>query len=199
MYTVGKPQLSDRGNILWPGRSYLYIYGTFAVASRAVRDNPVGPSQNAHKAAVRMRAVIFVISCLAAIAPTVSALVANISIHNVSTADAFVVMDTDAFDLAAASPETCPRDYPHECSCYKGGQPWCTRQGSGSMLADVNGDNDCEAKRHALDIIYTLCTLNPWSNDDRWFSWRNKMVKPGESVYKCWPMDLLLPNDMPYQ
>lgn len=130
-------------------------------------------------------------------------LVAKASAANASFADPSAVDASGASVLAgrdlainnAAPPETCPKDYPGGCSCYRKGQLWCSLPETGNM-ADY--DNDCEAKRHVLDIIYTLCT-GPYHDRDKWFTFKNIRTKPGQNIYKCWPMKITPPRSSPYQ
>lgn len=92
--------------------------------------------------------------------------------------------------------QTCPMDYPNECSCYGDGQLWCSSPETGNM-ADY--DNNCEAKHHVRDIIYTLCTEDPEHPKDDFYSWQGKMVRPGENIYKCWPSKMIPPRSSTYQ
>lgn len=122
----------------------------------------------------------------------------NVSAVDVYTANENATMDSaiEKRGLSGEPPESCPKDHPHECSCYNEGQLWCSFPQSGKMK---DYDNSCEARRHVLDIIYTLCTLEAEQDSDKFFSWRNRKVKPGENIYKCWPAKITPARSSPYQ
>jgi hypothetical protein len=98
--------------------------------------------------------------------------------------------------LSGEATESCPKHHPHECSCYNEGQLWCSFPETGKMK---DYDNNCEARRHVLDIIYTLCTLEAKQDSDEFFSWRNRKARPGENIYQCWPEKIIPPHSSPYQ
>lgn len=141
-----------------------------------------------------MRAGILAAPFLALHALADDASFADISAYNISAANHFAAMDMATLNLARDE-EPCYTDYPDECDCYYDGQLWCSPPENNNMK---DYKNECEAIRHVLDIIYTLCTLSP-EKYHRKYSWLWKRVQPGENIYMCWPMQMTPARSSPYQ